>query len=66
MLQIDLGVIKLNLASNMGNSRNNMIDKRKNIEMRELQIRQKVFICNFGPGSRWLSGVIINSSGHLT
>ena len=27
---------------------------------------QEVFIRNFGVGSRWISGVIVNSSGPLT
>ena len=34
--------------------------------MREFSNGQKVFIHNFGVGSRWISGVIVNSHGPLT
>ena len=34
--------------------------------MREFSNGQKVFIHNFGVGSRWISGVTVNSHGPLT
>ena len=43
-----------------------MICRAQNRRMREFSNGQEVFICNFGVGSRWISGVIVNSSGPLT
>ena len=50
----------------MEKNRNNMICRAQNRRMREFSNGQEVFICNFGVGSRWISGVIVNSSGPLT
>ena len=43
-----------------------MICRTQNRRMREFSNGQKVFIHNFGVGSRWISGVIVNSHGPLT
>ena len=43
-----------------------MIYRAQNRRMREFSNGQEVFIRNFGVGSRWISGVIVNSSGPLT
>ena len=43
-----------------------MICRAQNRRMREFSNGQEVFIRNFGVGSRWISGVIVNSSGPLT
>ena len=47
-------------------NRNGMICRAQNRRMREFSNGQEVFIRNFGVGSRWISGVIVNSSGPLT
>ena len=43
-----------------------MICRTQNRRMREFSNGQNVFIHNFGVGSRWISGVIVNSHGPLT
>ena len=43
-----------------------MIYRAQNRRMREFSNGQEVFIRNFGVGSRWISGVIVNSSGPVT
>ena len=43
-----------------------MICRAQNKRTREFSNGQEVFIHNFGVGSRWISGVIVNSSGPLT
>ena len=61
-----LDIIKPRLSNNMEKNRNDMICRAQNRRMREFSNGQEVFICNFGIGSRWISGVIVNSSGPLT
>ena len=50
----------------MEKNRSNMIYRAQNRRMREFSNGQEVFIRNFGVGSRWISGVTVNSSGPLT
>ena len=49
----------------MEKNRNDMICRAQNRRMRELSNGLDVFIRNFGVGSRWISGVIVNSNGPL-
>ena len=65
-LRTTLDIIKPSLSNNMEKNCNNMICRTQNRRMREFSNGQEVFICNFGVGSRWISGVIVNSSGPLT
>ena len=64
-LQTALDIIKSSLSNNMEKNRN-MICKAQNRRMREFSNGQEVFIGNFGVGSRWISGVTVNSSRFLT
>ena len=50
----------------MEKNRSNMIYRAQNRRMRKFSNGQEVFIRNFGVGSRWISGVTVNSSGPLT
>ena len=50
----------------MEKNRNDMICRAQNRRMREFSNGQEVFIRNLGVGSRWISGVIVDSSGPLT
>ena len=65
-LRTALDIIKPRLSNNMEKNRNDMICRAQNRRMREFSNGQEVFIRNFGVGSRWISGVIVNSSGPLT
>ena len=65
-LRTALGIIKPSLSNNMEKNRNNMICRAQNRRIWEFSNGQEVFIRNFGVGSRWISGVIVNSSGPLT
>ena len=65
-LQTTLDIIKPSLSNNMEKNHNNMNCRAQNRRMREFSNGQEVFIRNFGVGSRWISGVIVNSSGPLT
>ena len=65
-LRTALDIIKPSLSNNMEKNRNDMICRAQNRRMREFSNGQEVFIRNFGVGSRWISGVIVNSSGPLT
>ena len=64
-LRTTLDIIKPSLSNNMEKNCNNMICRTQNRRMREFSNGQEVFICNFGNGSRWISGVIVTSSGPL-
>ena len=64
-LKTALDIIKPSLSNNMEKNRK-MICRAQNRRMREFSNGQEVFIRNFGVGSRWISGVIVNSSGPLT
>ena len=61
-----LDIIKPRLSNNMEKNRNDMICRAQNRRMREFSNGQEIFIRNFGVGTRWISGVIVNSSGPLT
>ena len=65
-LRTALDIIKPSLSNNMEKNRNDMICRAQNRRTREFSNGQEVFIRNFGVGSRWISGVIVNSSGPLT
>ena len=65
-LRTVLDIIKPSLSNDMEKNRNDMICRAQNRRIREFSNGQKVFIHNFGIGSRWISGVIVNSSGSLT
>ena len=62
-LRTTLDIIKPSLSNNMEKNHNDMICRTQNRRMREFSDGQEVFIHNFGVGSRWISGVIVNSSG---
>ena len=64
-LKTALDIIKPSLSNNMEKNRK-MICRAQNRRMREFSNGQEVFIRNFGVGSRWISGVIVNSSGPVT
>ena len=65
-LRTALDIIKPSLSNNMEKNRNDMICRAQNRRMREFSNGQEVFIRNFGVGSRWISGAIVNSSRPLT
>ena len=65
-LRTALDIIKPSLSNNMEKNRNDMICRPLNIRMREFSNGQEVFIRNFGVGSRWISGMTLNSSGPMT
>ena len=65
-LRTALDILKPSLSNNIEKNHNSMICRAQNRRMREFSNGQEVFICNFGVSSRWISGVIVNSSGPLT
>ena len=65
-LRTALDIIKPSLSNNMEKNCNNMICRTQNRRMREFSNGQEVLTRNFGVGSRWISGVIVNSRGLLT
>ena len=65
-LRTALDIIKPSLSNNMEKNRNDMICRAQNRRTTKFSNGQEVFIRNFGVGSRWISGVIVNSSGPLT
>ena len=65
-LQTALDIIKPGFSNNMEKTRDDMICRAQNRRMREFSDGQEVFISNFGVGSRWISGVIVNASGPVT